>query len=61
MIGNRRKVQGNTTDWGMMRSWKRQEKNREKRRKGGILEKGSGRDYYLHETNEKNARRERKW
>lgn len=43
-----------------MRSWERQEKNREKRRKGGILEKGSGRDYYLHETNEKNARRERK-
>lgn len=30
----------------------------EKRRKGGILQKGSGREYYLHETNEKNARRE---
>lgn len=28
----------------------------EKRRKGGILQKGSGREYYLHETNEKNAR-----
>lgn len=44
-----------------MRNRKRQEKNRNKKEgKEGILEKDSSREYYLHETNEKNARRKRK-
>lgn len=33
-------------------------KEEKKRSKGGILDKGSSRQYYLHKTNEKNAREE---